>query len=139
MTSVFVDARQIPEYRDTMAEVLEADFSSMYHTWLTSVDSDGCVKGGVIYSRFGDANCEMSVVVLHPCAVRAALLRAYFSYPFDQLRLHRVTAIVRASNTKSLDFCRRLGFEFEAHLRKWYEHEDALQLVMFRETCKWLK
>lgn len=45
-------------------------------------------------------------------------LNALLDYLFTMLRLHRVTALIYADNTRSIALVERLGFRKEAHFRK---------------------
>ena len=136
--NVWMDFDQDPKVRDVLQTATGTKFDSCAHCWLASVDDNRNVLGGLIYSDFSATNCQLTVAVLHPSAVSRRFLRVYFGLPFLQLGLRRVTAVVSVNNQKSLDLCKRLGFEFEAHLRGWFEDGDAHQLVMFRDSCPWI-
>lgn len=65
-------------------------------------------------------------------------LAAVFAYPFRQLGLQRVTALVPAKNTDALVLDIRLGFKPEGVKRAAYGDDDLVVLGMTRDSCKWL-
>ena len=107
-------------------------------TWLASISDSGELLGVVVYERCTKTNCEMSVAAASPKFLSKNALRIFFSYPFLQLKLRRVTAVVSSLNSKAYVFNRRLGFEVEGQLRNWFEDSDGIILGLQKEDCKWL-
>jgi len=136
---VLCDFKQNPRYRDEMEAILQTSYSSLAHTWIASVDEDGNMLAGMIYSHFQEKSCNMSVVVKDPRGVQRHVLEKIFAYPFLQCGLRRVTGVIRESNQRSLNFALALGYTVEAKLKHWYADEDGVQVVMLREDCKWLR
>jgi RimJ/RimL family protein N-acetyltransferase len=67
-------------------------------------------------------------------------LRACFAYPFEQLKVRRVTGLVAASNASALRFDLHLGFQVEGRLRKAAQDgSDLLVLGMLRHECRHLR
>lgn len=67
-------------------------------------------------------------------------LRACFAYPFEQLKVRRVTGLVAASNAAALRFDLHLGFTLEGRLRNAAQDgSDLLVLGMLRHECRHLK
>ena len=68
------------------------------------------------------------------------ILAKLFSYPFEQLKVTRLQAIVSVRNTHSNDIVKRLGFVFEGMARNaWEGHIGANIYSMLPNECKWLK
>ena len=65
-------------------------------------------------------------------------LAAMFAYPFVQLRLHRVTGLIAASNADSLRFARHIGFRDEGVMREGAPDGDMMVLGMLRRECRWI-
>jgi ribosomal-protein-alanine N-acetyltransferase len=62
--------------------------------------------------------------------------RAVLTYGFETLRLHRVQAITRATNSRSIRGIEKVGFRREATLSEFYHgadgsREDAILLALF--------
>lgn len=93
----------------------------------------------VIYSRFSDRNCELTIATdgTRRWATRKAL-KAIFTVPFRQWGLRRVSFIVRADNQASIDLCQRLGAVREGVVRKTFPGDvDGVVLGMLAEECLW--
>lgn len=118
--------------------ILQVRFKQSECTWLSSIDSHGNLLGVVIYTRFTATNCEMSVAAASPKFLSRRALRAFFGYPFGQMKLCRVTAVVSTDNPHSYQFNRRLGFSVEGSLRKWFGETDGIIMGLLKEDCKWL-
>lgn len=81
----------------------------------------------------------MSVASFRRATVHPRLLAEVFAYPFYQLSLRRMTAIIAADNPASLQTAKRLGFRVEGLLRQWYPQADGICHGMLKEECKWLR
>ena len=105
---------------------------------IASVTEDAKILGVTMYSRFTPWNCELSVASSTPRFIDRGYLRAVFRYPFEQLGLTRITAIIEDGNSKAIELDRRLGFIEEATLKSWYGDKDGIVLRMLKDECKWL-
>ena len=106
--------------------------------WLSGV-ADGLPVFVVLYSRFSERNCELSIAtdMTKRWATRRAL-RAIFHVPFRQWQLRRVTFVINAENKASIDLCERLGAVHEGRVRKSFPGDaDGLVLGILKEECKW--
>lgn len=119
--------------------ILGVKFDPRAATWLTSRDGLGKILGVVVFSRFTQGNCEITVAASDPRFITKRFALAVASYPFVQLECRRVTAIIAVSNAKSLSLAQQLGFRMEGTLRNWFPSGDAYILGLLREDCKWLK
>ncbi len=95
-------------------------------------------RGGKIVAAFGYDSFQNSGCAMHLCvddlgALNRTLLFRAFAVPFIQWNFTYLACIIEASNHKSLNMAKRLGFaqcgEIPNHL--WYG-------VMYRQDCRWL-
>lgn len=94
---------------------------------------------GVAYTDFNGANVAMHVVALPGARwLRRTYLWACFDYPFNQLKVSRVTGIVAAGNRAARAFDEHLGFTLEATLERAHPSGALLVYRMFREECRWI-
>lgn len=99
---------------------------------------DGKIIAACLYENFNRHN-----VFMH-CAgdpSRKWLTRQFlfnaFDYPFNQLKVTRITLWVESDNADSIRFVEHLGFGLEATLHgAGSSGQDALVYVMYRESCQ---
>lgn len=101
-------------------------------------EKDGELKGAVVYTNASPRNVTTSIVLEAPMTRR--FLYAAFWYPFEQLKVHRITALVEHWNEKSLLFCKHLGFRVDGGRLQEAAADggDILILWMPRRECRWL-
>jgi RimJ/RimL family protein N-acetyltransferase len=96
---------------------------------------------GVVYEGYNGTNVNAHVAAVpgrHWFA--KAFLGEVFRYPFEQLRVRRITGKTPASNQASLDFQKSLGFTVEGLCRKAMPNgEDMVITGMLKEDCRWLE
>lgn len=69
----------------------------------------------------------------------AAFLRATFRYPFLELGVRRLGALVASDNIASLKLTSHAGFKLEGIAREaWAPGVDIACFGMLRHECKWL-
>lgn len=101
---------------------------------------DGQLVVVCLFNGFTPWECHMHVVSdgsRRWCS--RGFLAAAFAYPFVQLGVQRVTALVPAKNTDALVLDLRLGFVPEGVKRAAYGDDDMVVLGMLRDNCKWLQ
>lgn len=113
-------------------------------TAIAKSDDSGIVVG-VVYNLFiGNAemyqDCCMHVGS-RPGAkwARPDFLYAAFAYPFLEMGCERVTGLVGKKNRMARRFFEKLGFEYEACLKRQRPGDDTIVYRMFKENCKWIK
>jgi len=94
------------------------------YTALGLVGDDGCFRAGVVYNRFERANICGHIAIWPGSRLTPAFIRAMFDYPFNQLGKERITAAVAKKNKKAIRFVRKLGFQYEGCLRRYYGNDD---------------
>lgn len=132
---------QNPEFLVWANRVLDVEFKPDPNTtvWITRLNANGSISAVVVYSDFREFNCEMSVASdgKSTWATRE-FLGVCYRYPFNQMKMRRVTAVVQDDNSASLRMCRKLGHVEEARLTNWFGEHDGIVMRMLREECKWL-
>jgi RimJ/RimL family protein N-acetyltransferase len=112
-----------------MREPPQKDFEAV------GVARDGRLIGGVIYVEYREVAPGEHDIRMH-----CATLRAFFQYPFEQLRCCRVTGVVARANKRALDLNRRLGFKIEGCIRDGYgTGKDGLLMGMLKDECVWIR
>ncbi len=109
------------------------------YTAIGLFDRRGYITAGTVYCNYTERDVYMHHAQLNPRSLTLHYLREAFRYPFDQLRVHRVTATVAEGNAASLRFVRHLGFVDEGRVREYFENgDDAIILGMLRSECRLL-
>ena len=105
------------------------------------LEIDGEVVAGVIYESYNGHNVWMHVAVTDGgVSLTRGVLRTIFDYPFNQMRVARVSGYVEASNEASRKFCEQLGYRQEAVLSgAASDGGDVIIYAMRREDCRFLK
>lgn len=93
---------------------------------------------GVTYSLFNGQNVWMSIASEDYRWLNRANLWAIFHYPFKQLKVKRISALIDASNKRSQRFVERLGLSREATLVDSAPDGDQFVYRLFASECKWL-
>lgn len=100
---------------------------------------NGIINAVVVYDTF--SACDVNMHIASDGSGRwltREFLVAAFAFPFIQLRLRRVTAMVPASNHAALKFDRHLGFTDEGFHPKALPNDDIRSLGMLREACRFI-
>lgn len=130
---------QDPKYLIWANDVLGVTFDPSSSTWISRINENGQITAVAVYNMGTTYNVEMSVAsdLTGKCVTREFLEAAY-KYPFNQLRLRRVTAIVKDGDERTLKIARKLGHIEEARLKNWFGEKDGIVMRMLKEECKWL-
>lgn len=100
---------------------------------------DGKLIAGVLYEDFNKTNIAAHIAGLPDKKWMCRMfLWAMFDYPFNQLKVKRITGVVAASNLAARRFDEHLGFTLEATLKDAHPDGDLLIYCMRREQCRWL-
>lgn len=125
-------------YGHRIAQRAGAIFNPAVDACIANAGPDG-LWGGVIYSGFTGASIALHSASFDPRWASIDMLWVTFHYPFMQLGCKKMFAQVPASNSKALEFDRKLGFKEEARIADVFLDDDLLVLSMLREDCRWLK
>lgn len=99
----------------------------------------GQLVAGVAYAEWNGPN-----VVCHIASdgSRRWLTREYLwttlDYPFNQLKVRRITVCIGQSNLASQRFVEHLGFSAEAKLKDAHPSGDLFVYRLFSEDCKYI-
>lgn len=100
---------------------------------------DGKLIAGVVFNNYCGSSICMHVAATEKGWLNKEFLRACFRYPFEQLKVNRITALVRTDNEDALRFDTHLGFKKEGLIRRGDDDGCDLHLLgMLPEECKWL-
>lgn len=99
---------------------------------------NGKLVAGVLYQDHNGPNV-FAHIAIEPGGMNRRFLSIIFDYPFNQLRVKRITGIVAASNTAARKLDEHLGFELEAILHDAHPDGDLCIYKMTAENCRWLK
>ncbi len=102
------------------------------------LEQDGKLIAGVLYDNYNGANIQMHVAGEGRRWLNRDYLRFCFHYPFNQLKVKRITGIVPSVNDDALKFDTHIGFRYETTLRDAHPDGDLIVLVMRREDCRWI-
>lgn len=99
---------------------------------------DGKIVCGVLYNQYTGASITMHARVDDASKVSRAWLFAIFDYPFNQLKVKRVTGLCSSANLKSKRLLEHLGGKYETVLEDYFNDGDGLVYVMRKHDCRWL-
>jgi len=105
------------------------------------VEQDSKLIGGAMFNDYNGSNICLHQRMDSPYGMTKQLLRAVFEYAFVYLKVRRVTGVVLGKNQKAIDLNKKLGFEVEGVLRKYFlddEGGDVVHMVMWPENCRFL-
>lgn len=103
------------------------------------VEKNRKLIAAVVYTDYHAHMIEMHIVSVDSSWATRHTLKVFFSYPFSQLKLNRVQAILAASNERAISMAERLGFTKEGHHPcAFMGGVDAVSYGMLKQNCKWL-
>lgn len=97
------------------------------------------ILGAVGYNNFNQASCQMHWAATDKRWLTREFIREAFRYPFEQLDLTMVLAVVPSGNIGPLDQTRRIGFKDLIYIPGAHEDGGLYMLQMLREDCRWLR
>lgn len=94
---------------------------------------------GVVYSQWSSSDCMTTIGADSGARwMTPEFLFAIHDYPFTQIGVRRLNAVVRRSNVISQNFIQNLGFQLEGCVREAYEDEDGYLYGMLKKDCRWI-
>lgn len=94
---------------------------------------------GVMYDQFTGSNICAHIRCDQPSRVPPSYYATVFDYPFNQLKVKRITLIIKSKNSKARNLAEHLGFSCDAKLRDYFPEGDAIVYVMFKDSCRFLE
>lgn len=104
----------------------------------------GFVKGnelaaGVVYSDWSAANVCMHIAIAEGLGwMPPEWLFAAFDYPFNQVKVRRITGLVPKKNAAARRFDEHIGFKLEGSMRNALPTDDLLVYGMLKRECRWI-
>lgn len=116
----------------------------MAYTWrdftTMSLWDDGTILAAVIYDGFVGIDVKMHIASGRVNWLDRRFLYAAFAYPFNELKVSRVTGLISATNQKSRKFAESLGFVKEGECRRGSpDGSDLIIYGMLREECRFME
>ncbi len=103
-------------------------------------EKNGELVAGTAYANWNGVNVECHIASDESKKwLTKEYLWTIFDYPFNQLKVNRVTLCIGEGNKDSLRFAQHLGFKIEAQLTGAHPTGSLIVLRMFREECRWIK
>jgi len=99
---------------------------------------DGKIVAGVLYQDHNGPNVFAHIAV-EPGGMNRKFLSIIFDYPFNQLKVKRITGVVASSNAAARKLDEHLGFELEAILQDAHPEGDLCVYKMTADKCRWIK
>lgn len=97
----------------------------------------GQLQGGVVFTQYTVTNITITSVLEAPLTRK--FMRAIYLYPFMQLKVKRVTALVDKLNTASRRLVEHDGYIKEGCLREAAANgDDVIVYGLLRKDCRWL-
>ena len=123
--------------REWLSEV--GKFEYPQNTACIGQEKDGKLIAVVGYNSFIPNSCQIHVATTDVYWLNKELLFAIFDYPFNKLEVKVIIAPIYKGNVKSLNLCRKLGFEQVADIPYGHPEGDLIVVTMKRNQCKWLQ
>lgn len=102
-------------------------------------EKDGNLIAVLGYNNLTPNSCQIHVASTDVYWLNKDLLFAIFDYPFNKLGVKVILAPIYKGNVKSLNLCRKLGFEQVADIPYGHPEGDLIVVAMKRNQCKWLQ
>ena len=125
------------QLRDWLSEVGEFEYPQ--ETACIGQEKDGKLIAVLGYNNLTPNSCQIHVASTDVYWLNKDLLFAIFDYPFNKLGVKVILAPIYKGNTKSLNLCRKLGFEQVADIPYGHPQGDLIVVAMKRNQCKWLQ
>jgi RimJ/RimL family protein N-acetyltransferase len=94
----------------------------------------------VIYNDFYETGCAIHIAAIPGRKwLTKEFLFAAFDYPFNQLKLKRLTGYVASRNLEAQRLDEHLGFKREGYLRDMLPDDNVILYGMLRSECRWLR
>lgn len=99
----------------------------------------GRLIAALVFEGFNGCNIFFHIVKIHGETMPVELIAAMFDYPFRQLGVRRISALISNSNKVSKAFARRLGGRLEGVLEDAVPDGDLCVFGLLRKDAeKWL-
>lgn len=125
------------QLREWLSEVGKFDYPPS--TMCIGQEKDGKLVGVTGFNNFLPNSCQIHVASTDVYFLNRWYLNCVFDYPFNKLGVKVIIAPIYKGNVKSLNLCRKLGFEQVADIPYGHPEGDLIVVTMKRNQCKWLQ
>lgn len=94
---------------------------------------------GVAYAEYNGVNVVCHIAAEGKAWATREFLGTIFDYPFNQLKVERITVCIGEGNSASRRFVQHLGFEEEARLAGAHPSGDLMIYRMRKPQCRYLR
>jgi len=102
-------------------------------------ERDGELVAGIVYDNFNGKNIFAHIAAVPNKRWLTKEFLCYMCYyPFNQLKVERVTGLIPSNNKASIKFVEKLGAELETTLKDAHPKGDLLVYRMNKKDCKYL-
>jgi len=101
--------------------------------------TDGKFVIGVLYNGYTGSSISIHSRCDIPATVSREFYWAIFNYPFNVLKVKRLTGLVSTANLKAQKLDEHLGFERETVIKDYFPDGDGIVYIMRPENCRFLK
>lgn len=98
----------------------------------------GVLRAVVVWDTFSAADCCLHVASSGGHWLTRGVLKMAFGYPFIDLKLRRVTALIAATNAAAIRFNEHLGFKLEGLCPEAMPTDDLQIRGMLRRECRFI-
>lgn len=127
------------DHGQAICEAAGATYNPVVDVCISRVTSESKLLGGMVFTAYTKASIGVHVSGFSPSWINSDLLWVGFHYPFVRLGCSKVLSQVPASNSKALEFNRKIGFSEEARIKDVFPDGDLIVFGMKRDACRWLK
>ena len=88
----------------------------------------------ILCNDFNGSNIEITMVSQR---VTRGVLAWIANYAFNHAKCRRITVRAKKRNKRSIRFITRVGFRYEAVIKRYFSDDDAVLFRMYPEDCRW--
>lgn len=100
---------------------------------------DGQLSAVVVWDTFSEVDCAMHVASSGDGHwLSRDVLKMAFGYPFMDLKMRRITALIPAKNSRAIRFNEHLGFKLEGLCPEAMPDDDIQIRGMLRRECRFI-
>ena len=104
------------------------------------VEDGGELVAGCVYNDYYPlVSMHVSIASSTPKWCNRRILKAFFDYPFNQMKVKRLTAYTGSRMVSVRKFLERLGFRQEGIVRQGFADDDAVIYGMLKHECPWIE
>ncbi len=94
---------------------------------------------GAVYHDYTTNGIGMTLAADSPRWATKGNIASLLRYPFEQLKVRRITVCAARKNKRSRKLIEGVGFKLEGVIREGFGKEDAILYGMLRRECIWLE